>query len=131
MTLQMFGRRWLTGKNVERHLIEFCEALLGEQHLDGTHVSGAVEPPQGKVGHECISHRLRTVQLITSNGRVTRSALATELLTRSSCVPRYRDALEPSAMVRLCVYWRGQASCIGQMTEPLRDLLSVAAARSG
>src|SRR5258707_15587120 len=70
MTLQMFGSPLVTDKNVERHLIELGEVLLSEHHLDGAHVSGAVEPPQGKVGHECISYRLRIVQLMTSNGRV-------------------------------------------------------------
>jgi hypothetical protein len=31
------------------------DALLGEQHLNGAHISGAVEAPEGDFGHECVT----------------------------------------------------------------------------
>ncbi len=45
MAPQMLRPFRLAFQDVERHLLERRDALLGEKHLDGAHVGGAVEAP--------------------------------------------------------------------------------------
>src|ERR1700722_9650867 len=52
MALQMLLRFRLALQNVQRHLLELRDGLLGKQHLDSAHVRGAVEAPENHFRHE-------------------------------------------------------------------------------